>query len=143
MTLGDFWILQRNTKVFLHIYKKGTCIKHTYVFPITALHPKFITRNKPRWINLYVNSDVKPRKKWISLTLSYHLHLKDFYLFFKQLKAEDMGIMPTLLLSSHRKYYGVISVFPGHTPLGNSIPVQMSHPGRVLGHRHHFLIDLF
>lgn len=37
--------------------------------------------------------------------------------------------MPTLLLSSHRKYYGVILVFPGHTPLGNSILVQMLHPG--------------
>lgn len=37
--------------------------------------------------------------------------------------------MPALLLSSHRKYYGVILVFPGHTPLSNFILVQMSHPG--------------
>lgn len=40
-----------------------------------------------------------------------------------------MGIMPALLLSSHRKYYGVILAFPGHSSLGNSMLVQMSHPG--------------
>lgn len=77
MTLGDFWILHRNTRVFQHIYKKVTCIKQTYVFHIAALHPKFITRNKPRksifmWIqhfNLSNNSDVKPKKKKGSVSL--------------------------------------------------------------------------
>lgn len=70
----------------------------------------------------------KTKKKWDQS----HFVLsppEGFLPLLKQPKAEDMGIMPTLLLSSHRKYYGVILVFPGHTPLGNSILLQMSHPG--------------
>lgn len=132
--LCDFLIPHRNTKHFC-LYRKIICIKETYVFHVIAFNPKFISRNKPRSINIYVNSAFQPllqfrcktKEKRASRTLSYHLHLKDFYLLFSQHKTEDIGIMPTLLLGSHRKYYGIILVFPGHTPLGNSIPVQMSH----------------
>lgn len=120
------------------IYKKRSYASSRHMYSMLQLH----TPNSPLETNqhkltfmqiqhfsLSCNSDVKLSKKGASLTLSYHLHLKDFYLLFRQPKAEDTGIMPTLLLSSYRKYYGVILVFPGHTPLGNCILVQMSHPG--------------
>lgn len=113
------------------MHQAHICILH-YSFTPQIHHQKQTKINQSLCkfsISTSCNSDVKPRKKRISLTWSYHLHLKNFYLFFRQPKAEDSGIMPTLLLSSHRKYYGVILVFPGHTPLGNSILVQMSHPG--------------
>lgn len=57
--LCDFLIPHRNTKRFC-LYRKIICIKETYVFHVIAFNPKFISRNKPRSINIYVNSAFQP-----------------------------------------------------------------------------------